>query len=208
MEAASKDVLFTIAMNLELPTLLKWCQSNSRINRDVCQNDNVWRAKLLRDYPDYERFKLNRSLKETYVFMYQLSYIKELLGTKESLYDIFMKKTLFLIDKNLNKIPAFDLPNLQELYLGNNKLRELPETNLPNLRHLGLSNNRFTKIPTVNLPNLRFLYLNENPIQEVDNPFPTNFPKLERISLYNVNLTEENKLQLKEKYGNKVIFNH
>ena len=68
METASKDVLFTIAMDLDLPSLLKWCESGSRINHSVCQNDNVWRNKLLRDYPDYERFDLKRSLRETYVF--------------------------------------------------------------------------------------------------------------------------------------------
>ena len=53
MENASKDVLFTIAMDLDLPSLLRWCQSNSKINRDVCQNDTVWRSKLLKDYSDY-----------------------------------------------------------------------------------------------------------------------------------------------------------
>ena len=70
MDVASKDVLFTIAMNLDLPNLLKWCQSNSRIQRDVCNNPNVWRTKLIRDFPnEYEKFNyLNKSMKETYVF--------------------------------------------------------------------------------------------------------------------------------------------
>ena len=88
METASKDVLFTIAINLDLPSLLKWCESNSRINRNVCQNDHVWRSKLLKDYSNYQKFGLNRSLRETYVFLYQLSYIKNLLNSNESLYDI------------------------------------------------------------------------------------------------------------------------
>lgn len=53
MEKASKDVLFTIAMESDLPSLLRWCSSSSTINRDVCRNDYVWRSKLLKDYPDY-----------------------------------------------------------------------------------------------------------------------------------------------------------
>ena len=63
METTSKDVLFTIAMNLELPSLLRWCASNSRINNNVCQNEHLWRSKLLQDfpieYPDYEKFELD-----------------------------------------------------------------------------------------------------------------------------------------------------
>lgn len=94
MESMSKDILSTIAMNLDLPSLLRWCQSNSEINNHICNNSNVWRNKLLKDYPDYESFGLNRSLKETYVFMYQLSLIKNLLNSDESLYDIFQKSEI------------------------------------------------------------------------------------------------------------------
>ena len=115
MENASKDVLFTIAMGLDLPNLLRWCSSNSRINKDVCQNDYLWRSKLLKDfpdgYPDYQIFNLNKSSRETYVFMYQLSYIKKLLNTNESLYEIFERKKIDLSGKGLKKVPAFDLPN-------------------------------------------------------------------------------------------------
>ena len=117
METASKDVLFTIAMNLQLPELLKWCSSNSRINKDVCQNDHVWRSKLLKDYPDYQKFNLKKSLRETYVFMYQLEYIQKVLATKESLYDIFLRKELDLSRKELKKVPAFHLPIYKDLII-------------------------------------------------------------------------------------------
>ena len=112
METASKDVLFTIAIDLELPELLRWCASSKRIYKYVCGNNDMWRAKLLKDYPDYEMFKLNQSLREIYVFMYQLSYIKELLNTEETLFDIFQRKEINLSQKGLKKVPAFDLPNL------------------------------------------------------------------------------------------------
>ena len=83
METASKDILFTIAMDLDLPSLLRWCQTESRIQKAVCNNPDVWRSKLIRDgYSDYEKFDLKKSLKETYVFLYQLSLIKKLLNTR------------------------------------------------------------------------------------------------------------------------------
>ena len=222
MEDASKDVLFTIALNLELPELLKWCSSSSRINRNVCQNSDVWRSKLLKDYPneypDYQKFGLNRSLREIYVFFYQLSYIKKLLKTNESLYDIFLKKKIDLSGKGLKKVPAFDLPNLQELHLDHNQLTEVPAWNLPNLQELYLQNNQLIEVPAWNLPNLQRLYLSNNQLTEVpvwnlpnlqelwlsNNQFTEvpafHLPNLQYLALYNNQLTEEEKVRIKKKY--------
>ena len=201
MESASKDVLSTIAMNLELPSLLRWCESNSIINKDVCQNDHLWRRKLLKDYPDYQKFQLNRSLRETYVFMYQLSYIKKLLKTNESLYDIFLKEELHLSNKELKKVPAFDLPNLQYLNLHDNRLTEIPKFDLPNLRGLYLSYNQLTEVPAFDLPNLRELTLDNNRLTEVP---AFDLPDLGYLYLFNNKLTEMTKKQLQEKYGGKL----
>ena len=201
MDIASKDVLFTIAMNLELPDLLKWCESNSKIHRDVCNNDNVWRSKLLGDYPDYRKFNLNRSLREIYVFLYQLSYIKKLLNTKESLYDIFLRKEIELKFKRLTKVPAFDLPNLEILDLSDNNLTKIPAFNLPNLRVLNLSNNNLTKIPAFNLPNLRFLYINDNKLTVIPDLI---LPNLWGIHLYNNKFSFKEYEKINKKFPNKV----
>ena len=181
METASKDVLFTIAMELDLPDLLRWCSSNSRINQDVCQNDNVWKSKLLKDYPDYEEFNLNRSLRETYVFMYQLSYIKKLLNANESLHNIFTRKELNLSGKKLKKVLAFDLLNFESLDLSNNILTQVPAFNLPNLKYLYLNNNLLTKITKFNLPNLQTLDLSHNRLITIP---AFDLPKLETLLLY------------------------
>ena len=202
MESASKDVLFTIAMDLDLPSLLKWCESSARVNQDVCQNDNVWRSKLLREYPDYQKFELNRSLRETYIFLYQLSYIQGLLNTNESLYDIFHKKHLNLQNKSLKKVPALDLPNLQNLYLSGNFLTKVPAFNLPNLEGLYLSDNMLTEVPVFNLPNLQKLVLSYNKLTEIPN---FNLPNLQELYLQSNQLTERTKKELKKKYGLKVI---
>ena len=193
MDTASKDVLFTIAMNLELPSLLRWCQSSSRFRKHVCNNDDVWKRKLLMDYPDYEKFNLNRSLKETYVFMYQLSYIKSLLQSEESLYDIFLKKKINLNRKELKRIPSFDLPNLDTLELSYNKLTEVPQFSLPNLRYLYLDNNELTKIPKFSLPKLEKLDLHKNQLDQVplfDFPqlisLDISYNKLKEIPIFNL----------------------
>ena len=226
METASKDVLFTIAMSLDLPDLLRWCESNSKIHRDVCKNDHVWRSKLLKDfpneYPEYQKFGLNRSLRETYVFLYQLSYIKKLLNTDESLHDIFLRKKINLSKKNLKKVPAFDLPNLKVLYLDYNQLTEVPAFNLPNLKRLYLEHNQLTEVPTFDLPNLQELFLHENQLTEVPafelpnlqqlflaynqlTEVPAfNLPNLKTLDLHNNQLTERSKKKLKQQYGNKV----
>ena len=191
MEDASKDVLFTIALNLDLPSLLRWCESNSRIHRSVCQNDDLWRSKLLKDFPneysDFHIFNVNKSLRETYVFLYQLSYIKKLLNSNESLYDIFLKKYIDLSYIRLKKIPAFDLPNLQILNLDNNKLTKIPTFDLPNLQILNLSNNQLTKVPAFDLPNLQILNLSNNQLREVP---AFNLPNLQRLYLDRNKLTE------------------
>ena len=187
MDNATKDVLFTIALNLDLPSLLRWCQSSSHIRRNVCNNPNVWRSKLLQDYPDYLIFKLKKSLKETYVFMYQLSLIKKLLNSQESLYNIFLKKRIYLSAKELKKVPAFDLPNLKVLHLSNNSLTEVPAFNLLNLQKLYLDNNKLTKVSSFDLPNLQELYLHNNSLTEVP---AFDLPNLEYLSLSNNTLTE------------------
>ena len=223
METASKDVLFTIALNLRLPDLLRWCSSNSKINRDVCNNDNVWRSKLLKDYPDIEIFQLNKSLRETYVFLYQLTYIKELLNSNESIHNIFIRKSLNLSQKGLKKVPAFDLPNLQELELVKNKLTSVPTFNLPNLRILELGGNSLTKVVNFNLPKLQHLHLYNNQITEVPafhlpklqvlslfgnklRKVPDfQLPALQLLTLHNNNLDKMTKKEVKEKYKNKVV---
>ena len=181
METASKDILFTVAMNLELPSLLKWCASNSRINKNVCQNEHLWRSKLLQDYPDYQKFELSRSLRETYVFLYQLSYIKKLLNTNKSLCEIFLRKQIDLSNKRLKKVPAFDLPNLEELNLSYNQLTEVPVFHMPNLQMLNLENNKLIKVPEFDYPELQRLYLSYNKLTEIPS---FQLPNLGILSLY------------------------
>ncbi len=186
MESFPKDVLFTLALELDLPSMLKWCETNPRINEKVCNNQDVWKRKLLKDYQDYQRFELNKAPNQIYNFMYQLSLVKELLKTDETLYDIYLKKSIDLRNKRLKKIPTLDLPNLQSLYLDNNLLTSLPEFHLPNLQYLSLDNNKLKSIPKFNLPNLRYLHLNDNELTSIPE---ISMPNLRDFFLYNNKLT-------------------
>ena len=206
MDTLNKDELSVVVMNLDLPTLLNLCESSKELKAKVCNNPNVWNYKLEKDYPEYKELDLSflspYSPREMYVFMYQLDYIKKFLNTNESLKDVFLKKELNLNNKNLKKVPAFHLPNLQYLYLGNNQLTEVPEFNLPKLQVLSLKDNQLIKVPIFNLPNLVALYLQNNQLTEVPE---FNLPKLHNFLLFdNNNLTERSKTELKERYGNKV----
>lgn len=96
LETLPKDVLFTLALELDLPSMLKWCRTNAYINEKVCNNSAVWNKKLLTEYPDSQKFNLNKTGKEMYIFMHHLSLVKKelLYYTKESLYDIFLERDL------------------------------------------------------------------------------------------------------------------
>ena len=48
-----KDLLFKLALELSLPDLLSFC-SNERVNQLVCQQKDIWLAKLKQDFGDYQ----------------------------------------------------------------------------------------------------------------------------------------------------------
>ena len=74
MEKLTKDELFIIAMQLDLPEILKLCSSNKKINNRLCLRDNIWIDKL-KEFPDYQQhledFK-NMNKREIYTLLYQL----------------------------------------------------------------------------------------------------------------------------------------
>lgn len=51
MEDLSKDVLFSFALELDLPDLLRFCNSHPKINGKVCQKNDIWIRKLFAEYP-------------------------------------------------------------------------------------------------------------------------------------------------------------
>lgn len=50
MDRSYRDALVKIALELDLPSIINYCQTNKNINRAVCQNDLFWINKLSKDY--------------------------------------------------------------------------------------------------------------------------------------------------------------
>ena len=50
----NKDMLVKIALELDLPDLLNLCLTNPEYNRKICNNNDLWRWKMIKDFPDVE----------------------------------------------------------------------------------------------------------------------------------------------------------
>ena len=92
MEQSSRLVLWNIAMKLGLQDILRYCQSNSRINRVVCQDPIFWRTKIYNDFG----FKYNdndvKILQQKYNKINKLSVNKRLIrASKEGQLDAVIK---------------------------------------------------------------------------------------------------------------------
>ena len=199
MEGLSRDELFLIAIELDLPELLRFCGSSSRINNIICQQDPIWRYRLSRDYPNYRKFTFNtnKSLRSTYNSLYRINQLKQKLGLNLSLLEIYNLKLLEIDGDNDTKISVLpseieELVNLQRLWLPNNNLESLPLelSKLTNLEELILDGNSFTKFPSVitKMPQLIFLSIHSNHIKTL----PREIGKL--VNLTEINLAS-NKLQ-------------
>jgi len=76
MENINRDELFQIAIMLDLPDLLSFCKSSKRINKTICQKDNIWLYKLNNEFPNYKNIK-NKNYKELYIDMLKNSIPKK-----------------------------------------------------------------------------------------------------------------------------------
>ena len=50
MENFNPDELFLIAIELDMPSLLEFCASNSRFNNLICNRDKIWEYKLEKEF--------------------------------------------------------------------------------------------------------------------------------------------------------------
>lgn len=212
-----KDILFKIAITLDLPTLLAFCESDEKINNKLCQNDNIWNYLLNRDFPDYKKYnetyderniynifreKFDQSKQKYYIFLNNLNNIKKNFKLKISLYDLFNTEILILYGARIEEIPKEirELINLKELYLYGNNIKTIPKEigELKNLERLILSHNQIRHIPKEigNLKKLQYLYLDNNEIKTIP-------PEIGKIySLYALFLQNNRIRDIPEEIGN------
>lgn len=53
-DVLDKNLIVQIALDLDLPDILRTCQVNKRFNEAVCDSDNFWYKRLIKDYPDFK----------------------------------------------------------------------------------------------------------------------------------------------------------
>ena len=124
MDTLPKDLLFSLAMELDLPSLLRFCRSSKIVNEKVCKQDDIWKYKLNKEFPDYLNLKVkNKSFREIYTLLYNLNIVKQKLERKESIYELYNLQTLYLNNIQLEEIPKElgNLSNLRIIYLVNNR---------------------------------------------------------------------------------------
>lgn len=165
-EAAHRDILFLLALELDVPDLLNLCKTYVRVDELICNRKDIWIRKLKPFYSDVKDISVdvktftdilpNKNMKDIYSLMYSLNVIKQFLNNVKSK------------DKNKSLIEIY---NLQKLSLENNQIREIPKElgNLINLQDLDLTKNQIQEIPKElgNLVNLYELWLADNQIQEI-----------------------------------------
>ena len=61
----NKDMLVKIALELDLPDLMNLCLTNPEYNRKICNDNDLWRWKMIKDFPDVET-----RTKERYTLLY------------------------------------------------------------------------------------------------------------------------------------------
>ena len=200
MDKLSKDELMLLAIEFDLPDLLRFCQSSKRINDKICKQDAIWYYKLNKEYSlENRKYFKQKTPKLTYTLLYKLTQLVHFLEKlpqlkKYTLIELYNLKELELSYNFLTTIPKElgNLVNLRELNLINNRLTSIPKElgNLSNLQHLYLSNNFLTTIPKElsNLVNLRDLFLSKNKLTTIPNSLG-NLVNLQYLHLDNNLLT-------------------
>jgi hypothetical protein len=165
-------ILEEILKNTDIDNFINICKTNKRYY-EYCSNDLFW-EKLYHKYYDHSlMYDGVKSYYETFKLCYQLDYLIKKLNLKYSIYDLYNKTKLVLINNKLSEIPKEigQLQHLQELYLDNNKLSEIPKEigQLQHLQGLYLYHNNLSEIPKEigQLQNLQTLDLSHNGLREI-----------------------------------------
>jgi hypothetical protein len=71
MENLDKNVLRLLALDLAMPDILKLCLTSKKFNSEICKNNNFWRNKLYRDYPQtINKFPGKSDFRKIYLSLY------------------------------------------------------------------------------------------------------------------------------------------
>lgn len=168
----NQDELFLIAIQLDLPDLLNFCNVNSQ-TRKLCNKDLIWNYKLNKNFPEYANSFNDMTKKKKYKLLYKLNILKNELNLGDNLVELYNSKELHLSYNKIRIIPKEidQLKNLEILDLSNNEIKIIPGElgRLYNLKLLLLDNNKIESIPEEigRLYNLQDLFLIGNQIKTI-----------------------------------------
>ena len=177
----NNDELFSIAIRLDFPDLVKFLSVNSQTMK-LCKTDRIWDYKLQAEFSEYINSfqeytqKDKHTQKEKYKLLYKLNILKNKLKLNYNLDILYNGREIHLANREIETIPEElgVLHNLQCLYLNNNNIQIIPEElfqykHFLNLRILSLNRNKIENIPekVCRLYNLQRLSLNHNQIREI-----------------------------------------
>lgn len=66
LDKLDQVTLFNVAIMLDLPSLLHFCEYSDRINRLICNKKPIWIYRLNSEFPDWQEHFKNFSPKEAY----------------------------------------------------------------------------------------------------------------------------------------------
>ena len=201
METINHDILYCIAIKLELNDLLRFSMVGKRIY-NIINRDNIWMYKLSQEFPKYRTLITHffySSVKKLYIRIYYLSILNNKLQLNYDIYELFDFEIKYL-DVNIKNIKEFPkeikylcVENINAI---NNGIETVPDEilELDMLVYLNMTHNKIVKFPLkmCNMTNLKELYLNKNFIKEISIDLPNltelnlAHNKLEKISFNNM----------------------
>ena len=114
MDKLNRDELFTLALHLDLPSLLTFCKINKKINHDICENGFFWLNKLKRDYPFVDISSV-KNYKELYKYLVPRA--REYTGGEPRFGDVLSQESLVFNGRAFT-IPS-DFPTTNPLFWKN-----------------------------------------------------------------------------------------
>ena len=104
VENLPKDALFSMAVSMELPELLNFCGTNSRIY-EICAKNDIWLYKLNKEFPN--QYTGVFSPKDAYIILYKWKQTGKNLGSPaDRMYGfnapVFLKQPLIDFISNAN----------------------------------------------------------------------------------------------------------
>lgn len=173
-DVLDENIIFNIAIQLDVPGLLNWCISNKRIDRLLCEKDHIWKYKLNKDFPYWEELETKKGPKDLYLILSKIEKMakKKVYMREYKNIPIFYNESHLIILKNghVPKNIQF-LENLRRVDIFGASSQDLERvTKLNNLVILNiLKGETIIEIPRTikNMQNLEYLTIKHTKIKEL-----------------------------------------